>query len=164
MSTSLFARLPLPPTPAGLVTKLPFLLTRPVRLLPFIVQRAIVAKAMQPICQEAIDDGDFDFLVGRCLQVRIDDLDLQWSFGFEQNRITLVRHQHADVTISGNLKEFLLLASRQEDPDTLFFQRRLMIEGDTDLGHGVKNVLDAIELEQLPLLLRKGVEQVAGRL
>ena len=35
---------------------------------------------------------------------------------------------------------------RQEDPDTLFFHRRLSIEGDTELGLLVKNLLDRIEL------------------
>lgn len=42
------------------------------------------------------------------------------------------------MTISGNWREFLLLASRQEDPDTLFFRRRLQIDGDTELGLAVK--------------------------
>ena len=41
---------------------------------------------------------------------------------------------------------FLRLAQRQEDPDTLFFSRRLSIEGDTELGLVVKNALDALEL------------------
>jgi predicted lipid carrier protein YhbT len=34
---------------------------------------------------------------------------------------------------------------RQEDPDTLFFNRTLDIEGDTELGLIVKNMLDAVE-------------------
>lgn len=41
---------------------------------------------------------------------------------------------------------FLQMLTRQEDPDTLFFSRRLMIEGDTELGLFVKNLLDRIEL------------------
>ncbi|PJC12345.1 MAG: sterol-binding protein, partial [Comamonadaceae bacterium CG_4_9_14_0_8_um_filter_60_18] len=40
----------------------------------------------------------------------------------------------------------VLLARRQEDPDTLFFNRRLAMEGDTELGLLVKNTIDAIEL------------------
>ena len=40
----------------------------------------------------------------------------------------------------------MLLARRQEDPDTLFFSRRLSMEGDTELGLLVKNTIDAIEL------------------
>ena len=164
MPISLFTRLPLPPLPDGVAIKLARLLSRPLHLLPFTLQRAVISRVVQQVCREAIDDGDLDFMQGRCLRVRIDDLNLEWSFGFHQDHISLVRFQSADVTISGNLQEFLLLVSRREDPDTLFFQRRLMIEGDTDLGHGVKNILDSIELEQLPLLLRQGLQQLAARL
>jgi predicted lipid carrier protein YhbT len=38
---------------------------------------------------------------------------------------------------------------RKEDPDTLFFSRRLLMEGDTELGLLVKNTLDALELPPL---------------
>jgi len=34
---------------------------------------------------------------------------------------------------------------REEDPDTLFFNRKLVIEGDTELGLIVKNLLDSID-------------------
>jgi predicted lipid carrier protein YhbT len=40
----------------------------------------------------------------------------------------------------------MLLATRRVDPDTLFFERRLLIEGDTETGLRLKNVLDAIGL------------------
>ena len=49
------------------------------------------------------------------------------------------------VTISAGAREFLLLALRKEDPDTLFFDRRLLIEGDTELGLIVKNALDRVD-------------------
>ena len=35
-------------------------------------------------------------------------------------------------------------ALRREDPDTLFFTRRLVLEGDTALGLEIKNALDAL--------------------
>jgi O2-independent ubiquinone biosynthesis accessory factor UbiT len=59
-----------------------------------------------------------------------------------------------DLHFSANLSAFLQLLSRQEDPDTLFFNRQLSVEGDTELGLLVKNMLDAVEwsaLSQLPL-------------
>ena len=52
-----------------------------------------------------------------------------------------------DVRISGTLHDFLLLATRREDPDTLFFNRRLNIEGDTATGLHVKNLLDALDYD-----------------
>ena len=56
-----------------------------------------------------------------------------------------------DLAFRANLSAFLQVASRQEDPDTLFFNRELSIEGDTELGLIVKNMLDAIDLSQLRL-------------
>jgi predicted lipid carrier protein YhbT len=37
------------------------------------------------------------------------------------------------------------LAARAEDPDTLFFQRRVSFEGETETGLAIKNALDALE-------------------
>lgn len=56
-----------------------------------------------------------------------------------------------DLAFRANLSAFLQLAARQEDPDTLFFSRELSIEGDTELGLIVKNMLDAIEWPAFPL-------------
>jgi predicted lipid carrier protein YhbT len=50
-----------------------------------------------------------------------------------------------DLTFRANLSAFLQLAARQEDPDTLFFHRALVVEGDTELGLIVKNMFDAVE-------------------
>jgi predicted lipid carrier protein YhbT len=57
-----------------------------------------------------------------------------------------------DLAFRANLSAFLQLAARQEDPDTLFFNRELSIEGDTELGLVVKNMLDAIEWPSFPAL------------
>ncbi|MGB7997639.1 MAG: SCP2 sterol-binding domain-containing protein, partial [Photobacterium halotolerans] len=40
--------------------------------------------------------------------------------------------------------------ARKVDPDTLFFQRRLTMQGDTELGLAVKNLLDSLDLDSLP--------------
>ena len=57
-----------------------------------------------------------------------------------------------DLAFRANLSAFLQLIARQEDPDTLFFNRELSIEGDTELGLVVKNMLDAVEWPKLPSL------------
>ena len=58
-----------------------------------------------------------------------------------------------DLAFAANLSAYLQLLARQEDPDTLFFNRELSIEGDTELGLVVKNMLDAVEWPKLPVLL-----------
>jgi predicted lipid carrier protein YhbT len=82
-------------------------------------------------------------------QLRLCVTDTQWTFDFEwlNGRFSACQNKAAaDLTISASAHDFLLLARRQEDPDTLFFSRRLAMEGDTELGLLVKNTLDAIEL------------------
>ena len=49
-----------------------------------------------------------------------------------------------DVTVRATLADYVALALRREDPDTLFFTRRIVIEGDTALGVAVKNALDSL--------------------
>ena len=60
-----------------------------------------------------------------------------------------------DVIIRASLRDYLALALRREDPDTLFFTRRLAIEGDTELGLVVKNTLDAVDWDALPAPLAR---------
>jgi len=91
-------------------------------------------------------------LLGRKLRLCVTDA--QWAFDFcwRANRFVATQNPgEADLTISASAYDFVLLARRQEDPDTLFFSRRLAMEGDTELGLLVKNTIDAIELPVLDL-------------
>ena len=94
-------------------------------------------------------------LVGKKLRLRVTDA--QWAFDFEWKNGRFVASQNAtqateaDLTIAASAQDFVLLARRLEDPDTLFFNRRLAMEGDTELGLLVKNTMDAIELPILTL-------------
>jgi predicted lipid carrier protein YhbT len=65
-------------------------------------------------------------------QLTLDAIGLRPAFG------------KADVTVRASLADYAALALRREDPDTLFFSRRLVIEGDTALGLVVKNALDSL--------------------
>lgn len=59
-----------------------------------------------------------------------------------------------DLTLRADVSAFLRLLARQEDPDTLFFNRELEIEGDTELGLIVKNMLDAVDLAEVFRIFR----------
>ena len=87
------------------------------------------------------------------MRVQVRDARLAFDFAWNGQRFAphtpLVPPAVADVTLSATAHDFLLLAQRQQDPDTLFFSRRLSMEGDTELGLVVKNALDAIELPVL---------------
>jgi len=93
-----------------------------------------------------------EMLVGKKLRLCV--LDARWTFDFEWRNSRFVACQNAaasDLTISASAHDFVKLARRQEDPDTLFFNRRLTMEGDTELGLLVKNTIDAIDLPVMNL-------------
>lgn len=50
-----------------------------------------------------------------------------------------------NITIRSSLEDLRRLAMRSEDADTLFFERRLCIEGETQTGLLIKNMLDALD-------------------
>ncbi|MCP5160119.1 MAG: SCP2 sterol-binding domain-containing protein [Hahellaceae bacterium] len=134
---------------------MPKLFAAPLSKLPFQAQKLGLTRVLRQVLEEAMAMGDCDFLRNKWLEVRIDDLNIQWFFSLNDTRQIVMRaHAPADVCISGNLNEFILLAARKEDPDTLFFNRRLLIEGDTELGLATKNLIDSLDLASLPPELR----------
>ncbi|CAM3927787.1 SCP2 sterol-binding domain-containing protein [Pseudomonas wadenswilerensis] len=133
-----------------------------IRRVPFVIQRVALQQALNRCLAEPLRDGEFDLLRGRWLCLRIPDLDLAWYLTRNRDGLQIAERAKADVTIRGNWREFLLLASRQEDPDTLFFRRRLVIEGDTELGLTLKNLIDSLDPEVLPVWLWRNLER-AGK-
>lgn len=98
---------------------------------------------------------------GRWLSIHVRDIDLQWFTSVVNGKLVVSQNAQADVSFSADASDLLMIAARKQDPDTLFFQRRLVIEGDTELGLYVKNLMDAIELEQMPKALRMMLLQLA---
>lgn len=92
---------------------------------------------------------DWAPLHGRRFCVHVKNLRLRTFFSVSDNGLRPEMGDHADVTFTATSEDFLRLALRLEDPDTLFFNRRLLIEGNTDLGLTVKNMLDSVELDTL---------------
>lgn len=133
----------------------PRLVALPLRLCPPPIRRQAMTRALNQVFREMLEAGDFDFLEGRSLAVEISDMDLRWVITAEAQRLTtLADDERADSSIRGRAVEFLLLAARMEDPDTLFFQRRLEVSGDTTIGLTTRNLLDRLPFEELPLALR----------
>lgn len=90
-------------------------------------------------------------LRGKRLRIRVRDAGLQFDFIWQGLLFRACQPPaEADLTISASTHDFVRLAQRQDDPDTLFFNRRLSMEGDTELGLLIKNALDALELPVWP--------------
>ncbi|MEX0915523.1 MAG: SCP2 sterol-binding domain-containing protein [Wenzhouxiangellaceae bacterium] len=127
----------------------------PLRAAPVPLQRLVLERLLNARFREALNDGDFDYLEGHALAVEVADMKLRWVFGSENNRLVMLgRNAEADTAIRGDAVEFLLLLGRMEDPDTLFFQRRLQVSGDTTVGLTTRNLLDRLCWNELPLALR----------
>jgi len=134
---------------AALVARLP---AAPPSLVFAVVANRLLWPALQTL--------DWQPLLGRRYAIRVRDL------GF-MLRFTLTQHGFVpdagapDLTVSASARDLLLLLARREDPDTLFFSRRLISEGDTELGLIVKNLLDALDpedvLHRLPMPLARAV-------
>ena len=100
-------------------------------------------------------------LTGKRLLLKVTDAGLALRFTLTPRGFRpLFDSRQPDLTISATTRDYLALALREEDPDTLFFSRRLLMEGETDLGLLVKNTLDAVDWDALcsrmPGLLRHG--------
>lgn len=144
-----------------LIAKGPSLLKLPLKVTPFAVQRQVLEQLLSWQFRESVKEGELDFLEGKWLKVEVSDLNLVWFISL-QNGLLVVRNEgQADVSICGKANDLVLIAARKEDPDTLFFQRRLVIEGDTELGLYVKNLMDSFELENMPTPLRFALLQLA---
>jgi O2-independent ubiquinone biosynthesis accessory factor UbiT len=83
---------------------------------------------------------------GKTFGISVTDAGIDIRFKHANGRFAPVFGQgEADVRFAATLVTFVRMARREEDPDTLFFNRKLAITGDTALGLQIKNLLDAVE-------------------
>ena len=140
----------------------PALLRIPVQLTPVSVQQKMMLDVLKQVFKESLEYGDFEFLEDRWLKVSVIDLGLHWFISYQDDQLVVTQEcAHEDVSFSGYCNDFILIAARKEDPDTLFFQRRLQIEGDTELGLEVKNLMDSLDFSTLPRPLMFVLAQLA---
>ncbi len=141
--------------------KLPRLLTLPMSFIPTMISSTALVTVLNRLFTEALREGELDFLRQRVLLIRVQDARLSFYVTLIGHKLVACHHRQAhDLLIEGNTYDFLLLATRREDPDTLFFNRRLRLGGNTELGLYLKNFLDALEPEELLGSLFKRLQQV----
>jgi O2-independent ubiquinone biosynthesis accessory factor UbiT len=133
----------------------------PLRYVPFSLKKQVIEQLLHRQFQQALDDGELDFLDGRWLKIDVRDLQLTWFVSLLNGKLYVSQDEIADVAFSAETNDLILIATRRQDPDTLFFQRRLIIEGDTELGLYVKNLMDSIDLDTMPKMLRIALDKMA---
>ncbi|WP_182336145.1 ubiquinone anaerobic biosynthesis accessory factor UbiT [Stenotrophomonas acidaminiphila] len=145
-----------PPTPAHTLLRLlppPRRIAPLLRAVPPVAHRRLLERAMAKVLAAPLRDGTLDFMAGRRLGIEVSDLGLRWVVELQGQRLAAV-DDAAEATVRGSATDLLLLAGRLEDADTLFFQRRLLLTGDVELGLTARNLLDRLPWESVPLGLR----------
>ena len=104
-------------------------------------------------------------LTGKRLLLKVTDAGMALRFTLTPRGFRpLFDGRAPDLTLSATTRDYLALALREEDPDTLFFSRRLLMEGETDLGLLVKNTLDAVDWDSVSTRLAALKLPFAGQL
>jgi len=134
----------------------PFILPKPVgdilSKLPGYPQTMLFVHAVNLVLGDTLRSEVMLPLQGKFISIQVTDAGVAYYFTLDRNgMVACHRSSEPDLTISASACDFLMLALRKEDPDTLFFCRRLSMEGDTELGLLVKNTLDALELPPFDL-------------
>ncbi len=126
---------------------LPNPLLLPLRVIPDPVHTAVLTTVMNRLLVGQPIAARLPELDGKVIAIHITDAPCHLTFRITQGRVAAAPSAAAEVCIRGQLNDFWLLATRREDPDTLFFERRLCIEGDTESGLYLKNLLDSMEFD-----------------
>jgi predicted lipid carrier protein YhbT len=161
----------------GTSPELPSVAAKPLSWVPLPVKAQAISRALNALFATPLQAGELEFLAERVMNIFVSDAELRFSVRLNKGRLCAGSEvPEADLTIEGTVYTFLLLATRKEDADTLFFRRQLKTSGDTELGLHVKNFLEGLEPETLPYhrtidaILRKslrvadGVDKIRSRL
>lgn len=141
-----------PQPPTRLLAKLrptqplPGWLARIGRHLPTLPPRLILVQTLNQMLRRGLLPADMTQFAGRHFQLDVLDLGISIRFSADTQRFTAENYPGApDLRLAANSADYLRMILREEDPDTLFFNRKLQIEGDTALGLATKNLLDCVD-------------------
>ena len=106
----------------------------------------LFARALGTVLAPQLPPDTRAALEGKHLRLRVADLGIGFDVAWRGQRfVPLSAGAVPDLAIGASLHDLWLLARREEDPDSLFFSRRLTLEGDTELGLIFKNTMDAFD-------------------
>ncbi|MFK5971025.1 MAG: SCP2 sterol-binding domain-containing protein [Candidatus Marithrix sp.] len=140
------------------IPELPFAF--PMNLVPTMLNSTILVTILNKLLIDSLQEGELDFLNKKVLLIKIQDAGLEFRLTMVGDRLIACNHRSPNISIEGRLYDFLLLITRREDPDTLFFNRRLRLTGSTELGLYLKNFLDSLEPEEYLGSVFKYLEQL----
>ena len=125
-------------------------LSLPLAIVPARVHSTVIVTVLNRVFARSLRDGELDCLQGRSVRILVRDLRLGFCITLQQGRLAASGvKMMPDLTISGTLHAYLLLAARSEDTDTLFPRPRLRMEGDSELRQAIRHFLDGLDVDSL---------------
>jgi O2-independent ubiquinone biosynthesis accessory factor UbiT len=138
MEPSMNISLPAPPPP-------PEALRRLIERLPVRPPSILLAMVLNRTLLPKLDADARCGLAGRCVEVVVNDFGVRFRLQLGDRGFAPAAAQAVvALRISASAAVFWSLAEAAEDADTLFFERKLLMQGDTEYGLLLKNTLDAI--------------------
>jgi len=146
------------------VKHIPRIMLHPFSLLPIAMQEQSIAFAVNKMFYQPVEDEELDFLEDKWLAINITDANYQCFISLTKQNNAKLEVKKAiecqpNVEFSATTHALALLMNKQEDPDTLFFRRDLMVTGDTELGLEIKNLLDDFDSNNVPASIQYLLDQ-----
>lgn len=122
---------------------------------------------LNQLFKQQLTEGNLNFLKDKWVRILVTDMEFSFDLSMDKLKdkpqlMVDFKSRQLDLIFSAHSDYLLLLALNKIDPDTLFFQRKLGIQGDTELGLYIKNLLASLDLtEQIPPQLRKWIHDLA---
>ncbi len=140
MNPSLPGGLRLPPLPVP-----PEPLRRLIERLPVAPPSLLLALLLNRVLLPRLDAGAREALAGQTVEVCVTDFGLRLRLALGRGGFVPASSSGAPkLRVAASAAAFWRLAAGEDDADTLFFERLLVMEGDTEYGLQLKNTLDAI--------------------
>lgn len=115
-----------------------------VRGLPVQPPSFVAARALDRLLWPRLDEGQRRLLTGHTVEIELLEPGLRLRLRVGERGFEVAPRGPAAVSVRARTAALLRLARGIDDADRLFFERELVIEGDTELGLAIKNTLDAV--------------------
>jgi O2-independent ubiquinone biosynthesis accessory factor UbiT len=117
-----------------------------------------LATALNAFLRRRLPADLFERLAGQEVAIEVLGPAVRVSFRVRGRHFEPMRPTGAPyLRFRASAADFARIAAREGDADTLFFNRRLVVEGDTEAALLVKNSLDCIEAPRARALLRRAL-------
>ena len=152
------------PMAANTRPRLPDPVRAVMRRLPRLPASSIFATGLNVTLRRKFPRDVLERLEGYTFVIAVEDAGLELAFLVRRGRFAPVAAVSEPVLrFRAAAWDFAAIAAGTADSDTLFFNRRLVVEGDTEIALLVKNTLDTIEIPRTRKLLRRAMKALAPR-